>query len=600
MMYKIIQTVFSIFFFLSINGIIIHTQAAADLDVVDTRCKKQVITRTYDYEEFFKFSNENYKNGTLHLTFRVLAASNAHIVFTNKPFTSLDQDNVKGYEIVLGAGGNTYCEIRRFNNSLDNYTEITSLDIDGLLSLSEVREFTISISQNRAIYIRKNNDTIPFIFKKDPDPIMDLGYFGFSTWYSVDGVWNFDCHGDGSTTYDPSFSLTESLRNKLLMSYDRFSIPFNISDDWTPINISFNPYHAKLDPKHGQITLVGKFMLAWVDEKLKWDPASYGNITSLQLMHGEIWSPELVLYNAVGHGVNRMIGPSGIVVSNMGKVYWNPNSRLHAQCPLKHDSSLKENHKCEIQLGLWATQNIFRFVWINDTSQGNMPIQPSQQPWLMEDNLNVTSKCSGTRCHDDKGNNDFIINGRINSNTLLVLAITVKANDDSLYLSIVKFPVIVLTILFLSSCWMSSWNEFRSCLMLSAALLMTAFYRMITVLHSRDYHILDITYGVFASWITLGTGALIFANYLKSCSGSRKPNTLVLNFVEFKLVQKMLTLPEDTSESYELNKLTGEEYFGEHGEDTYARQWESISILIRRLTFYASLVCVIWYWQYKF
>ena len=35
----------------------------------------------------------------------------------------------------------------------------------------------------------------------------------------------------------------------------------------------------------------------WHDERLRWDPASYGNVEKIQLPGDAIWRPELVLYN---------------------------------------------------------------------------------------------------------------------------------------------------------------------------------------------------------------------------------------------------------------------------------------------------------------
>ena len=35
----------------------------------------------------------------------------------------------------------------------------------------------------------------------------------------------------------------------------------------------------------------------WTDERLKWDPEEFGNITKIQLPGEALWRPELVLYN---------------------------------------------------------------------------------------------------------------------------------------------------------------------------------------------------------------------------------------------------------------------------------------------------------------
>ena len=35
----------------------------------------------------------------------------------------------------------------------------------------------------------------------------------------------------------------------------------------------------------------------WSDYKLRWDPAEFGNVTSLRVPSEMIWIPDIVLYN---------------------------------------------------------------------------------------------------------------------------------------------------------------------------------------------------------------------------------------------------------------------------------------------------------------
>jgi len=36
---------------------------------------------------------------------------------------------------------------------------------------------------------------------------------------------------------------------------------------------------------------------AWIDYKLRWDPAKYGGVKVLRIPHGTIWKPDVLLYN---------------------------------------------------------------------------------------------------------------------------------------------------------------------------------------------------------------------------------------------------------------------------------------------------------------
>jgi len=36
---------------------------------------------------------------------------------------------------------------------------------------------------------------------------------------------------------------------------------------------------------------------AWIDYKLRWDPAKYGGVKVLRIPHTTIWKPDVLLYN---------------------------------------------------------------------------------------------------------------------------------------------------------------------------------------------------------------------------------------------------------------------------------------------------------------
>ena len=60
--------------------------------------------------------------------------------------------------------------------------------------------------------------------------------------------------------------------------------------------------------------------MGWNDYNLRWEPADYGNITSIRVSSERIWVPDLLLYNsaddafAVGATVNA-------VDNNMYRIY---------------------------------------------------------------------------------------------------------------------------------------------------------------------------------------------------------------------------------------------------------------------------------------
>ena len=40
--------------------------------------------------------------------------------------------------------------------------------------------------------------------------------------------------------------------------------------------------------------------LSWTDERLKWDPEEYHNITIFRVPANRVWVPDMEIYNAIG------------------------------------------------------------------------------------------------------------------------------------------------------------------------------------------------------------------------------------------------------------------------------------------------------------
>ena len=104
-----------------------------------TKCKIHYSRSETTYTTFFEVPEENELNDTLlDFHFSVLARRDAHILFApSDNLTSYDPV----YEIVLGAGGNTFCAIRK----LQKTNVKASRYINDILSAVDVRSFWVHI-----------------------------------------------------------------------------------------------------------------------------------------------------------------------------------------------------------------------------------------------------------------------------------------------------------------------------------------------------------------------------------------------------------------------------------------------------------------------
>lgn len=75
---------------------------------IGDQCKSTDYTVGYGYKNWHNATEIPTADGTVKFKFYVQAESDAHIMLAREPASS-------GYEIVLGGGSNTFCDIRKFN-----------------------------------------------------------------------------------------------------------------------------------------------------------------------------------------------------------------------------------------------------------------------------------------------------------------------------------------------------------------------------------------------------------------------------------------------------------------------------------------------------
>ncbi|KAL1505119.1 hypothetical protein AB1Y20_008878 [Prymnesium parvum] len=95
----------------------------------------------------------------------------------------------------------------------------------------------------------------------------------------------------------------------------------------------------------------------WVDKRLSWTPAEYGNITQIWVAtldeHKEIWLPDLTHYNSKSALAEGFDSPHARVESD-GTVFWSRNGVLDVMCKFSGLVSFpKDKLSCQIEFGGW-------------------------------------------------------------------------------------------------------------------------------------------------------------------------------------------------------------------------------------------------------
>lgn len=103
------------------------------------KCKVHYSRSERDYKQFYELPEESKSNDyVLDFHFSVLARSDAHILLSSKV---RPEKSDKVYEVVLGAGGNTFSDIRSKQKS----DVQQSIRIKEILSAVDVKSFWIRI-----------------------------------------------------------------------------------------------------------------------------------------------------------------------------------------------------------------------------------------------------------------------------------------------------------------------------------------------------------------------------------------------------------------------------------------------------------------------
>uniref|UniRef100_A0AAU6PBK1 Nicotinic acetylcholine receptor beta2 n=1 Tax=Protohermes xanthodes TaxID=1452977 RepID=A0AAU6PBK1_9NEOP len=342
--------------------VLITTDAIKNTTKSDFSTCKEYISKGYVYKQYYEIKNLFHSAGYIvDLHFSVQSSHDAHILLT--PATDLDKKEPV-YEIVLGAGRNTFSDLRRLRGKGTKGTSRTA----GLLSIFEMRSFWLHISTEGLIEVGREGEDLAFLSWKDVSPL-PVRFLSFSSWPGVEAKWLFDCKPINKSTEQMSESylnqvekpLTqiEQLRKQLLTNYDPYIVPE--TDGLTYVFLAFTCEHVHFDEKKSLLSISGKFDLQWQDEKMVWNSSEFDDITSLVLSHREIWMPtDLFLFNSADTG-GDILQASSMKIEQSGYASWSPKTNMKIWCLTKNIKYWPYNdYDCELSLGFWTQQNLIR------------------------------------------------------------------------------------------------------------------------------------------------------------------------------------------------------------------------------------------------
>ncbi|XP_037955761.1 acetylcholine receptor subunit beta-type unc-29 [Teleopsis dalmanni] len=314
-------------------------------------CTEYDIIRTgYVYKDFFLVHNLNNNDiethERLHLMFYVLTPKDAHILLS---VTEHPREMDRVYEIVIGAGGNTFSTIR---TSIGKRRVATNQDTQILSTLDPTPiEIIQTIEGDLLVYIPGFKDK-PLLNFTDSSPLkinyVSLASFGSGTM----AKWFFDCKLDKGNLIEQEVRLM-SPRVRLLKEIEQNSINETIPDELETVNFAFQILAVSYQQDKSILQTRMNIILYWEDSKLVWDPNDYENIDAIVSSEVKIWKPNvIVLNNAKLQQFASALNVELRIHSNGSVVMFAHNLEMKTWCTNQEKNWPSETLTCDLLMGI--------------------------------------------------------------------------------------------------------------------------------------------------------------------------------------------------------------------------------------------------------
>merc|ERR1711973_50615 len=158
---------------------------------------------------------------------------------------------------------------------------------------------------------------------------------------------------------DSRVDYVSRLKRDLFRDYDKEIIPFMKTGQAVPFAAGMSMVNMDMTDA-GELDFTAWMRFFWTDERLKWNPAEYGNIDALRIPGRDVWAPDMEIYNSVEYGSGyfseqmRERSQHAIIYPS-GKVLYIPPVHGKVQCD---DEKFADwpwgEYECHIKLGSWT------------------------------------------------------------------------------------------------------------------------------------------------------------------------------------------------------------------------------------------------------
>uniref|UniRef100_A0A0R3RH77 Neur_chan_LBD domain-containing protein n=1 Tax=Elaeophora elaphi TaxID=1147741 RepID=A0A0R3RH77_9BILA len=127
-----------------------------------------------------------------------------------------------------------------------------------------------------------------------------------------------------------------------------------------------------IDERNQVLTLNVWVEQSWRDERIRWDPIQFGNISKLTVGRKYLWTPDIVLYNNARDFSRGFVDTNLHILSN-GDAQWAPPAKIYSICKLDVRYFPFDDQLCSLEFGSWIYDQSQLDVQIMERYDGKNP-----------------------------------------------------------------------------------------------------------------------------------------------------------------------------------------------------------------------------------
>ncbi|XP_065168807.1 acetylcholine receptor subunit beta-type unc-29-like isoform X2 [Atheta coriaria] len=468
------------------------------------------------YNTFFDLAESEDPELLVDLHIAVLAVSEAHILLA----TSADvKANDPAYEIVIGAGGNTFSDIRRKQKA----SVRVSYRKKGLLSAVDITGFWIHIYRNGLIDVGKDGEEVAFMSWQDTE-LLPVTVFTLAGWRNVEIKWFYDCPRPNANVTDTKKRFSTEIDR---LREDVLNIKESHNDN-VKVNIQLTSQYVSLDEKQSILNLKGRANFSWNFNPIRWNPENYSNIKTVLLQHNEIWKPEITVSNGIDLDHLQPFIGNTLIANHDGQILWQPSFDISTFCSLNGIENWPNDvHECEIYLSTPFWQNNYvRFAITAPSDTIQLTANNYDSEWYIEEGPNIHIY----QLSNPKNSPDIYI--RMPQS--LKLRITIKRRT-------------IITVMMLMNFWCSPFDYMKVSIIAAQFLLTSMASIGLAIVLPGHREIIPIIVYRYSAVMLANILNLIISVIVINLSRNKQlfePAHIIGRIVKSKLVEKLLLLPE--------------------------------------------------------